>query len=213
MVHPPLQYISVPFRGPNNAPAPVLIFLHGRGSDEQDLISLTPSIDPRFQVVSVRAPYQYPFGGNTWFEMEEPLQIEFNQVIQSARAFFSTLDEIQARFHIDSKKVFLFGFSMGAMMAMLIALLQPARFKGIVAHSGLLLQDKLLQYTTTSLADLHLFIAHGIHDPIVPVHMGRKAQQWFSQTAIQLTYQEYPIQHTISDESLHDICRWLHDLI
>jgi phospholipase/carboxylesterase len=209
----PLFYIPAPFSSSADSLAPVLIFLHGRGSDEQDLLGLILGLDPRFRVFSVRAPYQYPLGGYTWFQMEHSLEFDILQVKQSAASLIATLDDIQQKYPIDSKKVFLFGFSMGAMMALLVALLQPSRFKGIVVHSGLLLKDEQLQYQTTQLSNLNFFIAHGTDDSVVPCSFGRKAQQWLLQTPAHVTYQEYSIPHTISDESLGDIARWLENLI
>jgi predicted esterase len=50
---------------------PALILLHGRGTDEHDLIGLAPSFDPRFLVYSLRAPFPYPFGGYMWFGADD----------------------------------------------------------------------------------------------------------------------------------------------
>ena len=64
----PLYHIaSLPRREPPPGQrAPLLLLLHGIGSNEQDLFGLVPYLDPRFFVVSLRAPL--PLFG-------EPIQI------------------------------------------------------------------------------------------------------------------------------------------
>ncbi len=47
LVRPPTQ--------PSEAP-PLLLLLHGVGSNERDLFALAPQLDERFLVLSVRAP-------------------------------------------------------------------------------------------------------------------------------------------------------------
>jgi phospholipase/carboxylesterase len=205
----PLFSATAPYSGHQSSNIPLLVFLHGRGSDEQDLLGLTPSFDPRFLAVSIRAPYRFPQGGYTWFDLGDQGGVNIDQVLESADALLLTLDDIQKKHPIDPHRIFLFGFSMGAMMAFLLSLRYPDRFQGVVAHSGLLLLQEHFPYEKERLAGLKLFIAHGTEDPIVPIHFGRTAQQWFAKTGAQLTYREYPIPHSISDESLNDTSRWL----
>ena len=51
-------------------PAPLLILLHGVGSNEQDLIGLAPALDPRFFVVSARAPITLGYGAYGWYHVQ-----------------------------------------------------------------------------------------------------------------------------------------------
>jgi len=63
---------------------------------------------------------------------------------------------------------------MGAMMSLTVSLCNPKRFKGVVAHSGLLPQIDKLKYRWNDLNEISFFIAHGTYDPIVPVEMSRQ---------------------------------------
>jgi phospholipase/carboxylesterase len=51
-----LEHIVREAAAPSNGPAPLLMLLHGVGSNEHDLLGLAPSLDPRFTIVSARAP-------------------------------------------------------------------------------------------------------------------------------------------------------------
>src|ERR1700730_2735535 len=62
-----LQYlVHLPAKAAKHSP--VIILLHGMGSNERDLYSLQPFFPPRYAVVSVRAPYALGVGGYQWFE-------------------------------------------------------------------------------------------------------------------------------------------------
>lgn len=208
-----LYYTTAPTNNFKPSMSPALILLHGRGSDELDLLDLASHFNPRFVIVSVRAPHPFSNGGYTWFDLNNAEDGNLNQAFESVRRLIVTIDEIQRQYHIDPNKIFLFGFSMGAIVSLLALLHHPSRFKGIVAHSGLLLAHESMRQTKESLAHLNLCIAHGTEDPVIPIRYARQAQQWFSQTPIHLMYREYPIAHTISQESLEETSSWLQNLI
>ena len=47
---------------------PTVIMVHGRGADEEDLVGLAEYYDRRLLVLSVRAPFPFPYGGGfTWY--------------------------------------------------------------------------------------------------------------------------------------------------
>ncbi len=94
-------------------------------------------------------------------------------------------------------------------MALTLSLLQPGRFKGIVAHSGILLEHERLHYQWDMVTRNSYYIAHGQMDSVVPVALARRANQRLVQAHAQVEYHEYPIDHTISEESFQDIHSWL----
>ncbi|MCX6122246.1 MAG: alpha/beta hydrolase-fold protein [Ignavibacteriales bacterium] len=204
-----LFYKVAPLSSNDTRPYPTLILLHGRGTDENDLLGLASAFDPRLLIVSVRAPYRFPYGGYTWFDLDEQNGVNTDQLMEGCGALIQCLDDIQQKYSVDSKRVFLFGFSMGAMMSLTVSLSNPHRFKGVVAHSGLLPQEDTLKYRWNDLDEISFFIAHGTYDPIVPVEFGRQAHQRFMDAKADVFYCEYPIQHTISEESLSDAADWL----
>jgi phospholipase/carboxylesterase len=204
-----LFYKVAPLSGSETAPHPTLILLHGRGTDENDLLNLTSSFDPRLLIVSVRAPYRFPYGGYTWFDLDEQNGINKIQLTKGCDALIQCLNEVQQRYPVDSNRIFLFGFSMGAMMSLTVSRAYPQRFKGVIAHSGLLPKEESLQYHWDDLQGISFFIAHGTNDPIVPVELSRQAHRRLLDAGAHVDYHEYPIQHTISDESLNDAAMWL----
>jgi len=208
-----LFYKVVPPNYNNDGPQPLLILLHGRGTDETDLLGLTPSFDPRMLIVSIRAPYKFLYGGYTWFDLDEQNGINSDQLLAGRDALIQCLNEIQQKYSVDLKRIFLFGFSMGAMMSLTVSLTNPHRFKGVIAHSGLLPKEDTMKYRWNHLDGISFFIAHGTNDPIVPVALSRQAYQRLMDAKADVLYREYPMEHTISEESLSDAADWLQQKI
>jgi phospholipase/carboxylesterase len=204
-----LFYKVAPLNFNEVCPHPTLILLHGRGTDENDLLDLASSFDSRLLVVSIRAPFKFPYGGYTWFDLDEQSGVNADQLIEGCDALIKCLDDIQQKYLVDLSRIFLFGFSMGAMISLTVSLCNPKRFKGIVAHSGLLPQIDKLKYRWNDLNEISFFIAHGTYDPIVPVEMSRQTHQRLVDAKADVLYREYPIQHMICEESLIDAATWL----
>jgi len=190
-------------------PFPALVFLHGRGADEDDLLGLAPFLDPGFLILSVRAPFQFPAGGWTWYELHgvgKPHQQEFAESYDRLGQF---LADLKKQYPVDSKRLFLFGFSMGAVMSYAMSLTKPEEIAGIVAHSGYIPEQISPRFALDKLQNSSFFVAHGIHDPVIPVQFGRHAKDLLTRTKARLEYHEYPIAHQISEESITDCANWL----
>lgn len=200
----------IPPREEKNEKHPCLILLHGRGTDENDLLGLSEYLDPRLFIISVRAPFPFDYGfGYTWFEMLENFQPELASLKESHDKLTQFVDDIVEHYPIDPNKIFVLGFSMGTVMGYLLLLSKPERICGLIANSGYFSDKFQLPIILKPLNNHSVFIAHGTHDSIIPVHIGRQAKEFFSKQNIELTYKEYPMAHEISDESLNDFSKWL----
>ncbi len=204
-----LEHIVGPFPTGGAGPYPTLILLHGRGSNEQDLMGLAPYFDPRFFLIAVRAPLAFPYGGYTWYSMEEvgsPNPGEFEGSYSRLAAF---VDDARSNYPVDPKQIYLMGFSMGTVMAFSLALTKPDAIRGVVAHSGYIPEQTSLQFEWGALDKTGFFVAHGSEDPVIPVKFGRRSRELLEQSGADLSYHEYPIGHHVSDESVRDLSQWL----
>lgn len=194
-------------------PAPVLILLHGVGSNEQDLMGLAPALDRRFLVISVRAPITLQHGSYAWYH------VQFTgggHVIDAAEAESSRLrllrfvDEVIASYNVDEERIFLMGFSQGCIMSLAAGLTEPRRFAGIVGMSGRLLPDILTKAAPhEQLRGLPLLVVHGTFDRVLAIEYGRAIRDAMEKLPVDLTYREYPMDHGISDASFAFIGEWL----
>lgn len=204
----------VPPDSPNVSPHPTLILLHGRGADEEDLIGLLPVFDRRLLTLSVRAPFPFPPGGGyTWYDVGSIGSPEPGMFRDAYGKLSQFVDDAVAGYPVDRRKLFLFGFSMGAVMSFALSLARPGLFSGVIAHSGYLPEETHLTYRWDDLDGSRFFIAHGTHDPVIPVESARRAVQLLERTEAGVVAREYPIAHQISQESINDIAAWLHALL
>ena len=152
-------------------PPPLLLLLHGVGSHEGDLIQLAPNLDPRFFVVSARAPITLAPYSYAWFHVEfTPLGPVINpgEAESSRQALLRFIDELVERYGLDPARVYVMGFSQGAIMGFSLALSRPDKLAGLVAHSGRILPEiRPLIAPPEALRGLPVFVLHGTADAVV----------------------------------------------
>ena len=200
-----LQHVALPPREPSRSKPPLLVLLHGRGSDEHDLIAVTHYLDARFFLISVRAPLKFSYGGSTWFDILEggaPEPTEFKNSFETLATF---IDAARDHYPVAEGPIYLFGFSMGAMMALAYTLAIPSSVRGVAAHSGYLPDEIHRPYQWNTMRGICIFQAHGLNDPVIPIARARKTSDLLSRSDAAYTYKEYAIQHQISEQSIADI--------
>lgn len=110
---------------------PLLLLLHGYGSNEDDLFSLAGLLPEGFVVASLRAPM--PMGpGFTWFPLTASIEYSLEAVKLAAEYALEWLDTVKA----NHSSVTLLGFSMGMAMATTMLRYRPADFAAVVGLSG-----------------------------------------------------------------------------
>lgn len=197
---------------PGGAP-PLLVMLHGIGADENDLLPLAHELDPRLTVVSLRAPRRYQIGW-AWFDIRWQADGTVVPNVAQARETLADLARwlaaAPARLGTDPQKLYLLGFSQGAMMSLGLLCTTPERLAGVVALSGRY-ADALFEKraSTDAIARVPLFVAHGTLDDILPVENGRAVRDYFQPLVRDFTYHEYPVAHGIAPAELHDVAAWL----
>ncbi|MBP7167184.1 MAG: alpha/beta hydrolase [Bacteroidia bacterium] len=208
-----LLYKVVPARITSSTPAPILVLLHGWGSDENDLIGLSNSLPPDFIVVSVRAPYKRENGGYAWYELQfgnGVFKETIGQAAESARKINSLLPKLVKELHADPKRVFLGGFSQGAIMSLRVGLQAPYPVRGIVCLSGRFPPDlDLNKIPAMQKTKIPVFAAHGTDDKVISIADGRNIIQKLQSAGISVTAKEYPMGHQISKEELMALKAWL----
>jgi phospholipase/carboxylesterase len=185
--------------------------LHGRGTDERDLLPLAGELDPRLFTVSARAPFRFPYGGYAWYDLD-PRGVGYpggDTLAQSVSLLNRFIDEILRAYPIRGDRLYVGGFSMGAAMSATLALLFPDRIAGALVLSGYVPAEAGLPFKLDALDAHPIFESHGIRDEVIPVEWGRRSRDYLAGTAVDLTYREYPMGHEISPTELRDVSFWL----
>jgi len=197
---------------------PTIVALHGRGTDEYDLLPLVEALALKgVLVVSPRAPFPFDAGGLTggfaWYEFGQegrPQQQTFLASVDRLRRF---LREIEASYPVDPKRLVLLGFSQGTIMAYAVGLQDQHSILGIAALSGYVPHQSGLPLILQNLNGLSVFISHGTYDEIIPVKLSRESAELLKSAGANVVYREYPMGHEVRDQTLRDLDLWIRDLL
>jgi phospholipase/carboxylesterase len=193
---------------------PLLLLLHGYGSNEEDLFSFASELPEEYYVISARAPYDMGFGSYAWyainFDADENKFSDIPQAQQSRDLIATFIDELISNYPIDSSNVSLIGFSQGTILSYAIALSYPEKVQRVVAMSGYLNTEMVKpNFETNNFSNLKIFASHGTVDQVVPVDWARKAAPALTQLGIEIVYKEYPVGHGVAPQNFYDFKNWL----
>ncbi len=193
---------------------PLLLLLHGYGSNEEDLFSFASELPDTYYVISARAPYDLMYGSYAWyainFDADENKFSDLEQAKTSRDVVAGFIDELLAQYPINEQDVTLIGFSQGSILSYAIALSYPQKVQHVVAMSGYLNLDMAISdYAQNDFKNLKVFASHGTVDQVIPVDWARKAKPILGQLGIETVYKEYPIGHGVAPENFYDFKNWL----
>ncbi len=208
----PLHYIV---RAPKTAAGkpPLVILLHGIGSNENDLFSFADQLPGNFLVISARGPYTLSAGSYAWYQADfskgNPV-INKEQAEKSRSVIISFIGSLKEQYNFDESQVYLCGFSQGAIMAYSVGLTRPDKVRGIAVLSGRMLDELKPKISSNDqLQHLKVLIAHGTSDKVLDIHYAHDGYMLLKQKGITATYKEYNEGHSISNEELADLVKWL----
>lgn len=116
------------------AGTPLVVLLHGYGSNERDLLGLVPELPQEFTYASVRAPVAMGFGAYTWFDLD------VERMAYSSAAAHDAVEDLWswiASVKDQHSSVTLLGFSMGMAMATSLLRTRPGEFAAVVGSPAL----------------------------------------------------------------------------
>jgi phospholipase/carboxylesterase len=193
---------------------PLLLLLHGYGSNEDDLFSFASELPDEYFVISARAPYDLQYGSYAWyainFDADQNKFSDHDQAVLSRDLVVKFLEELKSKFPIDSSNITLIGFSQGSILSYSIALSYPKIVQRVGALSGYLNLDTTIDnYQNNDFSGLKIFSSHGTVDQVIPVEWARKTDPILKSLGINSTYEEYPIGHGVSPQNFYDLKSWL----
>jgi phospholipase/carboxylesterase len=193
---------------------PVIIMLHGYGSNEEDLFDIAKSFDGRFLTFSLRAPFAAEGQGYCWYKLDflpnKQFKHDYKQAKESRKKILSFISQACKAYGADSSQVFILGYSQGAIMAYDVALNKPEKIKGVIALSGFLMEEtKKAKVDAFKLSEVKFFIAHGNADNVVDYKAGEESAKFLQSKKNNVTFRSYDMPHAIIGKELNDIKSWL----
>jgi phospholipase/carboxylesterase len=187
--------------------APLVVLLHGRGSDERAILGLAAHLPPGPEYAAVRAPIAEG-GGYAWFAnrgIGRPLTDSLRSTMDWFRAW---LDEAAPA----GRPVILVGFSGGAAFAGGLVLDNPARYAGAAVLYGTLPFDAGLATDPGRLAHLPVFVAQGEGDHVIPRELlDRTWEYLLAESGAPTVAHRQPGGHQLTTSTVHHLGGWIAD--
>jgi phospholipase/carboxylesterase len=201
-------------RGHPRPGAPLLVLLHGRGSDEEDLQGLKPLLAPGTTLVTPRAPFEAaPWGygpGWAWYRYLDEDKVEPDTLERSLGALDRFLTALSEELPEPPGPLVLGGFSQGGTTALAWALTRPGRAVGVANLSGFLVGDPELPLEAAK--GLPIFWGHGREDRNIPFELARRGRDRLTRAGARVTALDHPGGHSVTAEEVRALREWVEGL-
>lgn len=193
---------------------PLLIMLHGYGSDANDLFSFQGELPAELLVISVQAPFPLSPYGNAWYAINfTNTGGKFSdevQAVESRKRIVQFIDEVIEAYPVDKENVTLLGFSQGSILSYAVALSHPHRIKNVIALSGYINEDIIEKgYEKNDFSNLSIYASHGSQDQVIPVSWARRSPEILKNLNIEHKYSEFPVGHGVAPQNLMELKEWI----
>lgn len=202
----------LPFGYEPNYPYPLLVFLHGRGSNEEQILRLAPRLSRRnYLCIAPRGPHAMSARrdgriGYSWGpdDQDDPLVEEY---------LFRAIEQTRRQYHVHSERIYLVGFREGAVLAYRLGLLYPERFAGVISLNGAMPARGGPLLRLPEARQLRVFIGHGIANSVVPLSLAKRDHRLFYAAGMTARFRTFPTNHKIHPEMLRDVDHWIQEHI
>jgi phospholipase/carboxylesterase len=188
---------------------PTIVALHGRGSNERDLIGLAPYLPQELLWISPRGAFSLGPDAYEWFQLMQVGRPDPTRLANSLDMLDRFLEEVKQHYPVDAEKLYLLGFSQGTVVSLSYAVSMPERVVGVIAQSAYLPLESGLQIDDVGLRNKPILLTHGIHDPVLPVDWARRSRDKLQELGANVEYHEFNMGHEVTPQSLQVIAAWL----
>jgi len=194
--------------------APLLVLLHGYGSDESDLFSFAEELPNELFIISLRAPHKLQPYGNAWYAINfDAQQNKWNDIEQAQEAMkiiVSCIEQACTQYDLDKNNVSLLGFSQGCILSMALAINHPELIKNVIGLSGYICKEFIEEHRTKKdFSHLDFYCSHGSSDQVIPVDWARETPNFLTEKGIKHTYSEFPVGHGVAPQNFFEFRKWL----
>lgn len=193
---------------------PLLILLHGYGSNEQDLFSFAEELPKELLIVSAQAPYEMGYGAYAWyainFDDTNGKFSDLKQAKESIDKIAGFIDEIKTKYNTNTDKTFLLGFSQGAILSYSLSFIYPNKVQYVIALSGYI-NTQMIPKNISKNIETNYYCSHGTVDQVLPIDWARKSKPFLDNLGLQNTYSEYNVGHGVAPQNFYSFKTWIEE--
>lgn len=198
-----------------------VIWLHGLGADGHDFAPLVPELRlaPELSVrfifphapsiaVTINGGYIMP----AWYdilEMNLERKVDEAQLVSSVQKIHQLIDREITR-GVDSKRIFLAGFSQGGAVVYQAGLTYTKPLAGLLVMSSYFATANSIQINAANL-QTPILIQHGTEDSVVNEMLGRRAFNHLQALGHPVAYESYAMDHSVCVDQINAISRWIQE--
>lgn len=192
---------------------PLLLLLHGYGSNEADLFSFAQDLPDDYLIVSARAPLSLGYQSFAWYTINfNTTSANFSDIPEALNAkkiIVNFIEELKSVFNFNSSNISFLGFSQGSILSYALALSYPEKFKNIVALSGYIKKELFDTKESSAYKNLNIFMSHGTQDQVIPIQWAEQTAQLLNDLKISHQFKTYPTGHSVTPQCFYDFKQWL----
>ena len=203
------------------SPSASIIWMHGLGADGHDFVDIVPELHlparPGVRFVFPHAPMRPVTinGGyvmRAWYDIRDAdgVRREDPAGVRASQKSIEALIQREKERGVLPGSIVIAGFSQGGAMALQTSLRYGERLAGVMALScSLPLADTLAAEAAPANRDVPIFMAHGTHDPMIPMGRAVRARETLVGLGYRVEWHEYRMPHSVSPEEIRDVSAWL----
>jgi phospholipase/carboxylesterase len=190
-----------------NYPYPLLVFLHGHGGNEEQVLRLAPRVSRRnYIAIGLRGPQKVGTrpdgrGSYSWGADGQSSPVIEDYLVRA-------VEQTRRNYHVHSERIYLAGVCEGATLAYRLGLNFPDKVAGVIALNGAMPRGGPL-FRMPEVRGLKLFIGHGIANAFVPLTLARGYCRMLYTAGIDVRFHTYPTTHRLHPDMLRDANRWI----
>ena len=186
------------------AGTPLLVMMHGYGTDESRMVNLFPNLPQDFTCAALRAPTDIgdQYG---WFLLDYFLTNDFADVIAVTNKVADWINSVKGQ----HSSVSLLGYSQGMAMASTLLRLRPQEYRAVVGLSGFVLDNELLSMSESFDSPPPFFWGRDKADLVINEEAIGFTEEWLHKNT-QLTARTYPgMGHAMCTAEMVDVSAFL----
>ena len=194
--------VFAPLHYEPNYAYPLLIWLHGPGSDERQLQEVMPLVSLRnYVAIGPRGAFDN-VDGYRWDD-------SIAELGAAEQTIFECIELASQQFHIHPQRTFLAGYQCAGTMALRIGLRHPERFAGALSIGGPFPNGSMPLAKLNQSRGLPLFVAQGCDSREYSLDRTCDELRLFHAAGMNVTLRQYSCGDELIAHMLHDIDVWV----
>lgn len=189
-------------------PYPLLVFFHGHGGNEEQILKLAPRLSRRNYIsIGLRGTQPLAPGDDGSSRYGWGSGSDFDSQVEDY--LIHAVEQARRSYHIHSERIYLAGVCEGATLAYRLALQMPDRFAGVISLNGAMPRRGCPLLRFPDVRQLRVFIGHGIANAYLPLTAAKQDFSLLYTAGLDVQMQTYPANHRLHPDMLRDINRWI----